>query len=125
MLDVVGALIKKDDKYLICQRASGTYAGYWEFPGGKVEEGEDPGRAIEREIQEELEIKVSAKTLFDISYYEGPKRTIKLMLYNCDYISGEIKLNVHTDYKFVTKEELDTFEFCPADVYFLDFIKKR
>ena len=123
MTDVVAALIEKDGKYLIAQRAHGTYNGCWEFPGGKIEEGESPKDAIE--IKEELELTVKAHDLVGISNYTGLNRPIRLMLYECEYVSGDITLNQHSDYKFVTKDELDNYEYCDADVYFIDIIKKR
>ena len=125
MVEVVAALIKKDNKYLIAKRLEGKYQGLWEFPGGKVELGESDEEAIEREIYEELELVVKANDFIANNVYEYPDKTVNLKLYECIYQSGDIKLNNHSEYKFVSVDELDSYNYCPADVYFLNIIKKR
>lgn len=127
MVVVVAALIEKDNKYLIAKRIYGNFEviGKWEFPGGKVEPFEDEMKAIEREIWEEFDVKVKAARYITNSIYEYSNRTVDLRLYECKYISGNFKLNDHSEYKFVSKEELLSYDFCPADVKLMEYISKN
>lgn len=124
MLRVVAALVKKDNKYLIARRIYGDpeSQGKWEFPGGKIEANETEEHAVERELKEEFDIVVKAKRYITNSIYEYTARTIDLRLYECDYISGEFKLRDHSEYKFVTKEELKDYDYCPADKQLVEYI---
>ena len=116
MVNVVSAYIEIDNKFLIAQRKSGKFKGLWEFPGGKVEIGETDEMAIEREIKEELEIDVKAHEFMASNIHYLPNKTIFLKLYRCEYITGQIKLNDHLDYRFIDKSEINNFEFCPGDI---------
>ena len=124
MLRVVAALVKKDNKYLIARRIYGDpeSVGKWEFPGGKIEANETEEHAVERELKEEFDIVVKAKRYITNSVYAYTARTIDLRLYECDYISGEFKLHDHSEYKFVTKEELKDYDYCPADKQLVEYI---
>ncbi len=118
MINVVAALIYKDDKVLIARRSTGdpNVLGKWEFPGGKVKDGENDEHAIEREISEEFELNVQAKRFVSNNICEYPTKTVDLRLYECDYISGEFNLHDHSEYKYVAKEELLNYDLCPADI---------
>lgn len=124
MIKVVAALIKKDDKILIARRATGTedVKGRWEFPGGKVEAGEDEFRAIEREIKEEFELNVKAKRFIINNEHQYPDKIVDLRLYECEYLSGEFRLHAHTEYLWVNKEDILKYELCPADIPLAKFI---
>ncbi len=124
MLTVVAALIVNEGKVLIAKRSTGdpNVRGDWEFPGGKVEKGEDEFKAIEREINEEFELKIKAQEFLKNNIWEYPDRIIDLRLYKCDYISGEFKLNDHSEYKFVPKEDLLKYDLCPADVSLAEYV---
>ena len=124
MVNVVAALIEKDGKYLIAKRIYGNpeVIGRWEFPGGKVEEGEDERVAIEREIKEEFDLEVRAIRYLTHNVFEYPNRTIDLKLYECKYISGEFKLHDHSEYTFVSKEDILKYPLCPADVALAEFV---
>lgn len=126
MIKVVAALIEKDGKYLIARRAYGdeNVIGKWEFPGGKVEPNEDEMVAIEREIREEFELEVKAVKFLVNNVYEYPNRVIDLRLYECKYVSGEFKLHDHLEYKYVSKDELISYELCPADVPLAEYVKE-
>lgn len=126
MIKVVAALIEKDGKYLIARRAYGdeNVIGKWEFPGGKVEPNEDEMFAIEREIREEFELEVKAVKFLVNNVYEYPNRAIDLRLYECKYVSGEFKLHDHLEYKYVSKDELTSYELCPADVPLAEYVKE-
>ncbi len=118
MITVVAALIKKDNKYLIAKRKTGdeSVLGKWEFPGGKVEKGEDEKHAIEREIKEEFDLEIKAKRFVTNNVYEYPSKVVDLRLYECEYISGEFKLQDHSEYTFASKEDILKFDMCPADI---------
>ncbi len=117
-IKVVAALIEKDNKYLIAKRSTGdvNMIGKWEFPGGKVESNEDELTAIEREIKEEFELDVNAIKFVTKSVNDYSDKIVDLRLYNCRYIKGEMKMHDHSEYRFVSKEDLLNCDFCPADV---------
>lgn len=118
MINVVAALIYKDDKCLIARRSTGdpNVLEKWEFPGGKVKDGESDEHAIEREISEEFELNIQTKRFVSNNICEYPTKTVDLRLYECDYISGEFNLHDHSEYKYVAKEELLNYDLCPADI---------
>lgn len=118
MLKVVAALIMKDGKILIAKRSTGNknVIGKWEFPGGKVEENETEKQAIEREIKEEFDILVRAEKFITNVISKDKKSEIDLKLYLCKYIDGKIKLNDHSDYKWVDKDDILDFDLADLDV---------
>ena len=118
MLTVVAALIMKDGKILIAKRSTGNkdVIGKWEFPGGKVEENETEKQAIEREIKEEFDILVRAEKFITNVISKDKKSEIDLKLYLCKYIDGKIKLNDHSDYKWVDKDDILDFDLADLDV---------
>lgn len=118
MLKVVAALIMKDGKILIAKRSTGNkdVIGKWEFPGGKVEENETEEQAIEREIKEEFDILVRAEKFITNVISKDKKSEIDLKLYLCKYIDGKIKLNDHSEYKWVDKDDILDFDLADLDV---------
>ena len=126
MITVVAALIKKNNKYLIARRSTGSLEvlGKWEFPGGKVEKDETEEHAIEREIKEEFEMDIKAVKYLTNNIYEYPSKTIDLRLYECKYISGEFHLHDHSEYKFVKKEDIIKCDLCPADIPLSKYVKE-
>lgn len=127
MVTVVAGLIEKDNKYLIAKRMYGNFevVGKWEFPGGKVEMLEDEMKAIEREISEEFDVDIKVVRYITNSIYEYSNRTVDLRLYECKYINGNFKLHDHSEYKFVAKNELLNYDFCPADVKLAEYVSKN
>lgn len=127
MITVVAALIKKDNKYLIAKRSSGdpNVLGKWEFPGGKVEEHETEKEAVEREIKEEFELEIEANEFIINNICQYPSKTVDLRLYECNYISGQIILNDHSEYKWVKLEELLDYDLAKADVILAEYVKER
>lgn len=123
MLKVVAALIMKDGKILIAKRSTGNkdVIGKWEFLGGKVEENETEKQAIEREIKEEFDILVRAEKFITNVISKDKKSEIDLKLYLCKYIDGKIKLNDHSDYKWVDKDEIFDYDLADLDV---ELVKK-
>lgn len=114
--DVVAAILIKDDQILIAQRApDDPLAGLWEFPGGKVEEGEHPEQSLVREMREEFCIDVEVFDYFASSIFPYEKGTIRLLGYFCRWAGGEIEAQVHSDYAWVAVSELADYLFAPAD----------
>lgn len=116
MTDVVAALIWDEDRFLICQRPSHKSRGLlWEFVGGKVEHGETKEDALVRECKEELDILIAVDDLFMEVDHVYPDITVHLSLFNCKMIDGEMKLLEHNDSAWISIEEIDQYDFCPAD----------
>ena len=115
---VVAALIEKNNKVLIARRSTGdsNVLGKWEFPGGKVEENENELRAIEREILEEFELIVKANKFIINNICEYPTKTVDLRLYSCSYLSGDFKLHDHSEYRWVSKENILDYDLALADI---------
>ncbi len=127
MITVVAALIKRNNKILIARRKTGdkNLVGTWEFPGGKVEQLESEQEALRREISEELGVDIAVGKFIINNIYEYPKITIDLRLYMCQYISGKFILHDHSEYKWVLVEELEDYDFAPADVLFIKYLKEK
>ena len=126
MITVVAALIKKDGKYLLARRSTGSREvfGKWEFPGGKVQENESEEAAIEREIREEFDMDIRAVRYLTNNICVYPSKTIDLRLYECEYVSGEFHLHDHFESRYVSKEEMLDLDLCPADVPLAEFVSK-
>ena len=113
--DVVAAILINNDKVLIAQRANNDpLAGYWEFPGGKIEEGESPEDSLIREMQEEFCIDIEVGEFFGSSLFPYDQGTIRLLTYMCRSTSGEIRSTVHYDYAWVAINEVDQYTFAHA-----------
>lgn len=113
---VVGAVIRKADKILCVQRGpSKTLAGYWEFPGGKIESGETPKQALRREIREELlcDIKVGPRICSTKQHYDFG--TIELTTFLCSLNQGKPTLTEHTQLCWIPQNELSSLDWAPAD----------
>ncbi len=117
MTEVVAAVIWQDDKFLICQRppSKGRCPLGWEFPGGKVEPGETKQAALVREIQEELNTTITVGEEVADVVYEYPHITVHITFFNCTIFSGMPQTIEHNDIRWITKEEIGKFQFCPAD----------
>ena len=126
ILDVVCALIMKDGKCLIAKRDKDDHLrGKWEFPGGRRVGLEDEKKTLDRAFKEVLGIKVDIKDYITHSICEYPGHIVDLKLYECDYKSGEFKLNIHSDYKWVNIEELLDYDLADADVTLSKFLIKK
>ncbi len=124
MKEVVAALIRRGDRFLICRRpANKARPLLWEYPGGKVETGETKAEALERECREELDIplRVGAPVM-DVTHVY-PDLTIHLTLMEAEITAGEPRMLEHCDLRWITAGELDGFEFCPADVEINEHLK--
>lgn len=119
MINVVAAIIKNGEgEILITQRnLKKSQGGLWEFPGGKIEKGETREEAIIREIKEELTIEINVESYLGEKVFEYPEKSINLIALNCRVKSGNIYLTEHEEARWVEKEELNSFEFAPADIF--------
>ena len=126
MVEVVAALIWKDNKFMICQRPAHKARGLlWEFVGGKVELGETKEHALIRECQEELAVTLSVGDVFMDVVHEYPDLTVHLTLFNATIADGEPQKLEHNDIRWITPSEIANYAFCPADVEILKEIIKR
>lgn len=118
MIKVVAAILEKEDKILIAKKREGKpLAGLWEFPGGKIEEGETPEESLIRELMEEMNIKVRVNEYVGESIYDyGDGKVISLKGFTAEIIEGDIKLTDHDEYKWVTLEEICNYRIAPADI---------
>ena len=122
-INVVAAIIKENDKIFATQRGYGEFAGGWEFPGGKIEEGETPQQALVREIKEELDIKISVGELLDIVEYDYPTFHLSMQCFWATIEEGELVLKEHMAAKWLKKDELGTVDWLPADEGLVEKIK--
>ena len=118
---VVAAVIKAENEngepvIFATQRGYGEFKGGWEFPGGKIEEGETPQEALVREIKEELETEISVGELIDTIEYDYPTFHLSMDCFWAEVVSGDLVLTEHEAAKWLTKDELDSVEWLPADV---------
>ena len=117
IIEVVGAIIRDGDRYLVGQRAANkAQGGLWEFMGGKIEPGETPEQALARECREELALEIENEHIIDSVVHEYPEKTIRLTLISCSPKSGSIpKALEHQQIRWVTRSEMDALDFAPAD----------
>lgn len=122
-INVVAAIIIKDQKIFATQRGYGEFKNGWEFPGGKIENGESPEHALEREIREELDAKIRVGELFDTIEYDYPNFHLSMKCFLCSLISDQLTLREHEAAKWLTKENLSSVEWLPADLTIIDKLK--
>ena len=117
IIEVVGAIIRDGDRYLVGQRAANkAQGGLWEFMGGKIEPGETPEQALARECLEELALEIEDEHIIDSVVHEYPEKTIRLTLISCSPKSGSIpKALEHQQIRWVTRVEMDVLDFAPAN----------
>lgn len=125
---VVAAVIKAtnekgDPMIFATQRGYGDFKGGWEFPGGKIEAGETPQEALVREIKEELETEIAVGELIDTIEYDYPTFHLSMDCFWAEIVSGDLVLKEHEAAKWLTKDELDTVEWLPADVALIEKVR--
>lgn len=112
---VVAAIIIEDGKVFATQRGYGDFKGGWEFPGGKIDEGETPEQALVREIKEELDTEVKVLELLDTVEYDYPKFHLSMDCFICQIESGDLVLKEHEDSVWLTKDTLYSVDWLAAD----------
>ena len=124
--EVVAALIWRGERFLACQRPAHKARGLlWEFVGGKVEPGETREDALVRECREELAVTVVPRDIFMEVTHVYPDLTVHLTLFNADLPEGEPQALEHNDVRWVTVNEIDGLQFCPADEEILERLKRQ
>ena len=125
MTEVVAALIWNENRFLTCQRPAHKARGLlWEFVGGKVEPGETKEQALIRECKEELAVTVAVQDVFMEVDHVYPDLTVHLTLFNASIAEGIPQKIEHNDLRWITVEEIDQYEFCPADEEILRRLKE-
>lgn len=127
---VVAAVIKstnenKEPIIFATQRGYGDFKGGWEFPGGKIEEGETPEQALKREIMEELDTEISVGELIDTIEYDYPQFHLSMDCFWCEIVSGNLVLKEHEAARWLTKEQLYDVGWLPADITLIEKIGKE
>ena len=126
MVEVVAALIWQGDTFMICQRPAHKARGLlWEFVGGKVEPGETRRAALIRECREELGITVKPEEVFMEVTHTYPDLTVHLTLFSATIAEGTPKKLEHNDIRWIGVDDIDGYDFCPADQAILARLKER
>lgn len=124
-INVVAAVIFKDGKVFATQRGYGEFKDGWEFPGGKVEEGESPVDALRREIREELEVEINVGELLGTIEYDYPTFHLSMKCYACTFAGGSPHLLEHEAAKWLASTQLNSVDWLPADVTLIPKIAKK
>lgn len=124
IIRVVAAIIRDGDRILAAQKGYGTFKGGWEFPGGKIEEGELPKEALVRELREEMDLSVDVRECLYTVEYDYPDFHLSMQCFHCVPCSGEFSLKEHLAVKWLTKETIDSVSWLPADVELIKWLKE-
>lgn len=126
MLRVTAAVIRQDNRILICQRArDDDYALLWEFPGGKLEEGETSEQCIVREIKEELGIDIRVNHILAVTKHNDGEQDVHFTFYEVDIIDGDVTLNVHESAVWAPLNTLTEYDFMAADRPIVDLLLQK
>lgn len=123
---VIKAVNQKGEPIIFAtQRGYGEFKDGWEFPGGKIEEGETPQEALRREIMEELDTEIAVGELIDTIEYDYPTFHLSMDCFWCEVVKGDLVLKEAEDAKWLKKEELGEVDWLPADVELIGKIGKE
>ena len=123
-IQVVAAIICCEDRIFATQRGYGDYKDFWEFPGGKIEQGEKSEEALHREIREELGVEIDVDSYLTTVEYDYPKFHLHMRCYLCHVADGEITLKEHEASRWLAKEDLDSVTWLPADLAILPLLQE-
>ena len=123
-ITVVAAIIKDNGKYLVTQRNYGEFKDGWEFPGGKIEEGERPEEALIREIKEELKVAIRVEDYLITVDHSYDSFDMTMHCYVCTLLDDHLKLTVHDAAKWLTVDQLDSVDWLEADLEVVEVLKK-
>lgn len=122
---IIKAVNEKGEAIIFAtQRGYGELKGGWEFPGGKIEKGETPQEALKREIMEELETEITVGGLIDTIEFDYPTFHLSMDCFWAEIVSGDLVLKEHEASKWLTKGELDSVDWLPADITLIDKIRR-
>lgn len=121
---VVAAIIIRDGKVFATQRGYGEWQGWWEFPGGKIEDGECQQEALVREIREELDAEIEVGELIETIEWDYPDFHLTMHCFVCSLVSESMHLNEHEDSAWLTRDTLHSVKWLPADKGLVDRLKK-
>lgn len=124
-LRVVAAVIRDENKIFATQRGYGEFKDRWEFPGGKIEAEETPQQALKREIQEELDTKISVGNLIDTIEYDYPEFHLSMDCFWCEIVKGDLVLREHEAARWLDKNTIDDVDWLPADITLVEKIKNN
>ena len=125
-IEVVAAIIQDTEgRIFATQRGSGDWKDWWEFPGGKIEQGETPEEALKREIWEELETCIVIEQLVTTVEWDYPKFHLTMHCFWCHVESGELTLKEHEAARWLSRDELDSVQWLPADLEVIELIKNK
>ncbi|MBQ9285213.1 MAG: (deoxy)nucleoside triphosphate pyrophosphohydrolase [Bacteroidaceae bacterium] len=124
LIEVVAAIICKDDKIFATQRGYGEWKDLWEFPGGKMEAGETQEEALKREIWEELETRIVVGQRVTTVEWDYPQFHLTMHCYWCSVESGHLELKEHEAARWLSKDEMESVEWLPADWDIIEIVKR-
>ena len=124
-IEVVAAIIRKDDLIFATQRGYGDFKDWWEFPGGKMEVGETPEEALKREIHEELSTEINVDEFLCTVEYDYPAFHLTMHCYLCSLLTEALHLNEHEAARWLKLEDLDSVDWLPADLEVVETILSR
>ena len=124
-VNVVAAIIQDGDRIFATQRGYGEFKDGWEFPGGKIEPGETPQQALKREIEEELDTEITVGDLLTVVEYDYPTFHLSMQCFLCTIESGNLTLKEHEAARWLTREQLDSVAWLPADVEVVEAYKRK
>lgn len=123
---VIKAINEKGEPVIFAtQRGYGEFKGGWEFPGGKIENGETPQEALKREIREELDTEISVRELIDTIEYDYPAFHLSMDCFWCELVKGDLVLKEHEAAKWLDKESFNDVAWLPADVTLIEKIRRN
>lgn len=121
---VAAAVIRRGDEVLITRRQKGQHlAGFWEFPGGKLEDGEDPEVTVVRECREECGVEIRVRDILDVTFHRYPEKDVLLLFYDCELVAGEVRNLQVAEHAWVTPPNLRSYPLPPADLRVLSKIE--
>ena len=124
-IEVVAAIIRKEDRLFATQRGYGEWKDWWEWPGGKMEPGETPQQALRREIREELDAEISVDKFLTTIEWDYPKFHLTMHCYICSLVNDALHLNEHEAARWLDRESLESVRWLPADIQLLPFLRQE
>ena len=124
-INVVAAIIRDGNRVFATQRGYGDYKDGWEFPGGKIETGETPQKALVREIKEELDTEIVVGDLLTIIEYDYPTFHLSMQCFSCQIVEGTLVLKEHEAARWLDLESIDSVDWLPADQIIIPLLKEK